>query len=475
MLMTNRDKLKDNIYHHVFEALFRVASGEKQAYLSGKTAAAKRKAENNLTDCSDALRMVITAGAYKLKAKTVKAIIEHVIQLLPDRNESYCEGLTSSYFKILVVLFRRPANIEQLSLDDWQETVDFCLSCIQIYCIQSETVVSHLSSSVVHGVAASRTTIKATSSQKRTGVLTPLNAEELIDSLQSLLAASNAPIITRAQHVTAVLLKFLSTQATVSTVHKVVFQSLNHVLHAICGERLSLCHSIAQQIIPIVVVLWSSRTSQKDMMLNSVRDQMLIALLSLENHLEYLLASGKAPEVVKDLEELHNIFRAEYCKREERDKLQMSEIELSSFGKPTAAKVALLVGHLPLKSYLPEAERNWAILYLIGVFDKLLYLSRSPNSNDVGSTDAEGLHPRKRRRVMNLMDSLVEQLRSSDGGEQLMALQITLFVIPSCEENAGSLGLLIENLIPLIADSRTEVSSWAMLSMSMFVSTTGLR
>lgn len=462
--------LKDASYHHILEALFRLASSEKQNYLSGKTVAARTKAEVNLSDCADALRLIIKAGSHRFRPKTVKAIIEHVTQLLPASAGGYCAGLTRSYFRVLETVLQRQNHVEELDLEDWQTTVDFCLQGIKVYCQHLTNPVASQQSTRIS--LTQRSSSNTANTQKTTVTISGQNAEDLMSCLLFLVAASNSPVMADAGDIVETIIMFLQSEGSVNTIHKTAFQALNHVISIIYADSLALSHSIAVRIVPIICRLWSLRAVAKDSMLNSVRDQMLITLFTLDLHFQRLVHDGIHPNLYTDLEELLQILRIEYSKRMDRDKLQTLDLDLELHQDDHVKRSSLQVGVLPLSVHGPEQERKWAILKVLGMLEGLIYhcLTRenSETTKDgADSNDENDLPSKKRQRVEQPLQALVARLSASDANDRLTALQSAVMIVPHLDLLPHIRLDLLHASLQCITDTRIDIASWALLTIAM--------
>ena len=75
----------------------------------------------------------------------------------------------------------------------------------------------------------------------------------------------------------------------VSSIHRVAFSAVNHMLSATNTDKTSLSLALGLRLVPIISHLWSSKILPKDEMLNSIKDEMLITILMLRLHLERIV------------------------------------------------------------------------------------------------------------------------------------------------------------------------------------------
>lgn len=474
VLTLYRDILKDGAYHSIFEGLFKVARAEKQAYSVAKNPGPRTKAEQVLSTCSDVLRITIRAGAKKLKPKTVKAIIEHVTQLLPIADGEYCAGLSKYYLKVLGSVLEYESHIEHLEEADWFSTVDYCLQGIEQY--GSDSASDPVNASRTFPVATSfsaqtsstKSSVRSLGNGNSSSPITKRNSEELLQCLLYLISASNAPILERAEDILHGIMHFLKSHGSfASPIHQVAFSAINFMLSATNTDKTSLSQSLALRLVPIIGYLWSSKSVSKDEMLNSIKDEMLVTILRLRLHMERIVSAHEG-DFEQKLEDLERILRVDYSKRLERDQLQLDDFDMSSLSGDNTPATSIHVGLLRLRTHAPRAERSWAILTALSILDGLLHGNQRPPVSDVEDDDGEtdSRHPRKRRRITRRFDGLLKLISAEDFGERVVAFQILLYLLPNSKLSQQDLDEILERLSVCIVDRRHSICSWAMLCIA---------
>lgn len=213
--------VKDKEYHKILETLFTLSQDEKSAYIRAKTPTAKTTADGKLSAIASALRITLEVGVYSLRTKTIRAIVDHITQILRNSDETFCKPLVPEYVKGLKVVLEYQPHVEHLSNDHWLALVDLCSDCIQVYGPSLEDVDSHplpiINSSSRFRSSRSETPSTISSSLNSTRKpSTQLRNEanptqDLVTCLFMLLSATNAPIIERADDTTTMLLELLQT------------------------------------------------------------------------------------------------------------------------------------------------------------------------------------------------------------------------------------------------------------------------
>ena len=192
--------LSDKTYHKIFEILFNCALDDKQYALSTKSENVYQKTAKRLDACADIIRLVIKTGVARLERKTIKAVVEHIIQTLPRANGDLFEPLSTHYLKSLWALFEHKLTVELMSQNTWRAAIEFCLQYINIYSEEHDGEPSGLSRSfsVLGTNSTAGSAVRSGSgnadTQARKGTITRQNADDLLLALLHLVSASNAPL-----------------------------------------------------------------------------------------------------------------------------------------------------------------------------------------------------------------------------------------------------------------------------------------
>ncbi|KAL3423235.1 ataxia telangiectasia mutated [Phlyctema vagabunda] len=459
------DLLKDKAYHSIFEVVFKVALVEKQSFLSAKKTTTTQ-ALTRITNCADVVRVIVRAGTPKLRVKTVHAVVDHIMQTLPNANGEYCQPLSLHYLRALTSLLEHKSHVEHLKRDKWIDIVDFCLEGLERYLEETEGQPSGLarsSSDLGQLVKSARN-----ASQSQIGTVSRRNAEDLLQCLQFLVSAPNSPVHERAKEITDCVLIFLRAQnLTVSQAHQLAFSILNAIISYTYVDCISLSEMIAQEVVPIIHRVWQGKTVAKDEMLNSVKDEMLILLLSVHLHLERCVRDAETSDISSALRNLLKVMRMEYAKRSGRDRLLLEDVEMIDLDAKRNYDSPSRLNVFQLKPHNIRAERNWSILQVIGILEYLVSLAGIEARAEESDDDADDPQPsRKRQRLTRHSDHPVDFLKSDDENVCSASLQILPFILQSCQLPCSILTELIGRLIGLVADKRAQIDSWALLGIA---------
>ena len=423
-----------------------------------------------LPACANLLRTAVEIGVRKIRYKTVKAVIEHIIQILPGVDEHYCEPLANDYVKALRAILSYSPHPEHLPKDAWQVVVDFCNEGIRAYVSSlDETRSSSLAiidgSNRFSGPLSRSSTLdssenvanKSFSSASKNGPAFHMRTivEELTFCLQYLYCASNAPVLEKARETIMVLLKLLRSSFPLGQEHQAAFATTNAVLSHTMTEDVDLTRKIIREIVPLVQRHWIARST-------TLKEEMLITLTYTGFLMPTLTQTNEMDGFLGSLQCLADIMQAEYSKKSEREQLQFDDLQLATIADDNC-RVPLSTRAFFLRSGGAKAEQAWATLDTIALTLTTLHHPRhTPTvTSDLGP-------PHKRQMVMQPVDNLLQQLRLNLSKEKATALQILTFVGDRQIFDSTTLKTLIESLMPFISSDAIPLSNWAMLAAARY-------
>lgn len=418
--------------------------------------------------------MVVKAGASKLKSKTVEAIVDHITQTLPKVDGDYCDPLTQDYLKALSAVFEPKVNVERLKPSTWFEVVDFCLRGISRFSDDGngDTIGLQLRPVGVESSHGLRTPARLGNGNSRdhpkASVVSRQSVEDLLATLSSLVSAPNAPVLQSAQDITAGIIQFLHSQGSaVSMLHQLAFSILNAVLSFIREDRSTLVQSAAEEVVPLISRFWQGKNLAKDEMLNSVRDEMLILLFTLNLHLERGVMNPETVDLAPKIEDLLDVMRAEYARRLDRDPLHLEDVDMVDLGAAAVDAAPFSLHVFRLRPHNTRAERNWANLQVIGILQRLVSLAEDQKRLAANLPDNDNdQHPRKRQRTSLNSDRLLRPIKAKDDQVRLGALQTLPFILQNCELSSADLTELLDQLIICASDKEGRIASWALLAIA---------
>ena len=461
----HREALNGKAYHQLFEKLFRITQNERASYVK-IVSTAKKQPTTKLPACANLLRTAVEIGIRKIRYKTVKAVIEHIIQILPGVDEHYCEPLANDYIKALRAILSYSPHSEHISRDLWYVIVDFCNEGIRAYAssldeTRSSTLIVLDGSNRFSDSFGRSSTLTSSdnvanksfsfASKNGSGFQTRSIVEELIFCMQYLHCASNAPVLEKAQDTMMVLLQLLRSSSSFGRECQGAFATTNAIISQAMTDDIDLTRTIMREIVPLVQQHWTTRSAM-------LKDEMLITLTYVDFMIPTLMQITELDRFLSSLQNLADIMQAEYCKRPDRDQLQVDDLQLANIIDDDNFQVPLATRAFFLRSSGAMAEQAWAILDIIA---SILTTLHRPRHVPTVTDDLDP--PNKRQRVMQPVNDLLQQVRLSPLKEKITALQVLIFVVDRQVFDSTTLNTINESLMPFISSDAALLSNWAML------------
>ena len=471
-------KSGDGGFHKIFETLFRVIQSEKPLYTRATAASTKTKAAAKLAACASVLRTTAEVGTQAIKLKTVKALIDHITQALPSVNEHFCQPLISDYPKALRSILSYAPHVEQLPKAEWLELVDFCSQGISAYTLLSDDRSSNpvgADSEEHHGIRinvpvrespATSFTGQAKKNAGRwakngtnphiTGTL-----EELVFCIRFLFSASNAPLLEKAQVVCSTLLEFLYSSSHFGLAHQAAFTSLNCAISRVMTEDVALARWTVKKIVPLVRRHWQTRSA-------SVREEMLISLICGRSCIPLLMdveevdETGQVEDCEAELQSLLNVLQLDYCKRADREYLQVDDLLFREPSGQENTQPALSSRTFSLRPEAMKSEQAWAVLDVMASIANALFNRPRTHTRNLDNSDP----PQKRQKLSEPTGMFLDQLASSITPEKQGLLQILAFVVDISYLETEVVERLLKALLTYISSDVNSIANWAMLTAS---------
>ncbi|KAI2630648.1 hypothetical protein GGR54DRAFT_583600 [Hypoxylon sp. NC1633] len=464
---SNFSTLDDKSYHVTFEALFRCALAEKQAYYGSKTTAATR-----LAKCAEALRLGVELGASKVKRKTVLAVIDHITQTLPHTEDGLVPPLVQDYIKALAALLSHAPNVELLAMGDgegWFTCVDFAIEILTLYLAATDRDSASARASPAPGTGPAvsltfsnlRSSAASQKASQKTSRVSRSHLPDLLHGLFYLASSPNAPLLLRSKEMSSVVVQVLQLRPMgISQLHQLAFAIINKLFVVSQTDDTDHASSLAMDCLPLVSQWWQTKTaSAHDALLNGVRIEMLGLLFNVHLQLEFLIKQGKKPSILGDIENLSELFWSEYSRREERAQLQQDDLTYSSaHGDNTNFQV----NAFSLLPFNVDGEKQWAVVHALALLECLLW----KGSDQSHATLADDEQPRKKQRTGVGFSRLRQKLRSVDHSIQFTALQIIPFFVSDLKVDIDEISELLSFLMGQISSKNSKVSTWAMIACS---------
>lgn len=465
--------------------MFKSALDDKGAFLDGKgSKKASTAAAERLNACGKALREIVTHGISKLRPNTVRAVIDHIMDTLPDRHDEFFEPLAPDYMQTLVVLFGSPVYVESLAFqafqipkenkpntNGWIVCMDFFIRRIcHLLDNADDTSSPGLVSRDSPGPRTARHSSVAPSSA-RSGLLYRHGSGQVqrndllapLECLLSLVSASNAPCKMRHQEVSDVVLRILRLRLKLDRLHRIAFAILNRILLQTAGEDVVLGLAQTRELVPLLSHWWQPRALDNDELLFAVRDEILKTMHAIHLYLDSPLQDGSPVALLSQVEDLlENVIWGEYSQRNQRSRLRLDDLTFSSMAASTEHFSTRIFA---IRPFSQDAERRWA---LIEVMSRLEYivLRRTRNNSQRPTTEEE--QPRKKQRIAGGSNRLHQKLLSFDVAIKLTAIQLIPFFLSISSTEEEELLSVVEDLMPMIGDKQGLLSSWAMIACARY-------
>jgi serine-protein kinase ATM len=443
----NPNGVKDKVWNEVFDALFQSTSTEKSIYVKG-LASARTPVKSRLENCASTLRAVVQVAVAKLRIRTVKKLLEHIIQTLPTK-QGLCEPLATDYLKALRCVLEYQPHVEHLR-ETWNEVVFFCITGLGK--LQDQVDDDGQSGPLGFGLSGSRTS--RLGSKERLGLhsYTSFEADELVACMRSLCRAPNAPIESRASEMASVLLRHLQLKSSFGSSQLDAISAINLILHRILYSNLDWARQIILDMIPILTTLWLHKS-------DALKDDILVFLVISRRHLEAIFRKDPANYARFDLETFLEAAQDEYASRQVREQLKLDDLSLShSLQTLSSLPIA---GSFKLRDGYSHAESQYITVYALAWIASLLDETRE-DSHEVQRDDGA----RKRRRVTSKLEALLQLLTSTNNSVQITSLQILSFLPVLSPLSKAKLTQLSKSLMPLMAHTNGNIASWAMLALA---------
>ena len=475
ILIKNSKKLKDDNYHVILEAVFRVAKLEGSNIVRA-TKYTKPRVEARLLACAGVIRVTVEVALQKLRYKTVKALVEHIIQTLPTADAGYCEPLLNDYFKALATLLEYKAHPEHFLGDEWHELVDFCLETTRDLIRPAESSdSSHIngtngphrisltqnysSRSATPSIAGDHGPKSESRASQRSAAYPRLREcdRDLVLCLQHLTSVPNAPIFDRANVILTTLVELLHSYPKVSKIQQAALECINSIMSRVVAHDIELASQVMTQMLPLIRGFWEAKDAP-------LKDALLILLIYGEILLPRIIRLDRAGDNKAALVALVEVLRNDYSLRRDREQLQLDDLAFCDCTCSATRQMPLSTKTLGVRPGCFRAEHPWCLISTSAAIIVALEANITTHDRPMGP-DAEDNKP-KRQRLTRPIDDIFDLTKGSD---KLYALQMLVFVFDGVELEEGALQGRLESLLLCLSDDNSLITSWAMVVMNSYV------
>lgn len=398
--------------------------------------------------------MAVDLFLKNLRIKTVRAVIDHIIETIPVPGEGLWEPLSLDYTKCLASLLRHRPHTEHLDEEDWENLVSFCLASIS----PRENEESQLSirsgyrsvpddqdASDSHSTPSRMTVAPTSVSRERHGGNRNV-IEEVVICIQLLTRSPNPPLQTTAQNILHGLSEFVESPVA-GNAHQLAFNSINAVVTKVMFDQSELVRSVLLGLVPVIRRLWATK-------LQILKEELLTTLML--SMIVLVNTAQKAPSesLAHDIEGLASTLHSEYVRRPEKEILQIDETTLYH---NEACRSRPVYG--PCLG-IARSEHNWTVLWLIA---ELLKLSEGIHIKSGSAREGSS----KRQRFSSEIQDVFRDSVSATGTRRICALQLIPFL--ESEVDIETKEPFFKQLVLNVSDGNDAVSSWTMVALTGYV------
>lgn len=451
------NSLKDKNVHVVFDKLFTQATQDRSSWVrasKGKTLAA---ATEQLQLCSSTFRCAVETFCPVMRAKTVKAILGHIIQTLPTADGQFCLPLTLDYFKSMSLILEHQPHTEHLDPETWKDVVDFCVESIADLNRQMEdksdidVATATISGSLPRGAQTpARPTTENTA-----------RIAELFSCIRSLVSASASPLLQAAAGIVKCVCDFLRSSIGSSTSRQTHFAILNSCLMRMSPNSGAFVLKTIPETLPLIRSLWIKTPREN-------RDEMLATMVYLQHHIAACCDNSKGEVIAPIMEDLFQTMVEDYLGAREKTQLNLDDILL---GVETPAPPTILPmqsTNMYLKVIGKDAEFKWTLVNVVAFMAAWLDVRQQ---NGADKQDDAGERSPKRQRMSTMLELLLlQEIRSRASDSRIKAaLNLVYFLVQTRPLKVSELEATVDALIQLLGHEDPDVTSWAMLCLSSYV------
>ncbi|KAK8242112.1 hypothetical protein HDK77DRAFT_410026 [Phyllosticta capitalensis] len=416
------------------------------------------KARKNLAVFASLFRHVVIAGARRMRHKTVKLVLDCILEIIANRSSSFFGPVCHEYTRCLRVVLDFTPHVEHLDLATWNDIAQVCINII------SELSPAPQYSNGHGGTPSSGTPRPATpmelestarsevvNGSQRQSVDTYGVGDDLVACIRNLVCAPNARVSNLAEPILSTLTEWLSNKRSIQFQVE-AFAAINAVILKIHVDSTALVQQTISRLIPLVKTLWSTK-------LTALKDEMLITLISTKAHAAHMLSlpDGQFADFRSDIVSLVEIIGNDSVKRGEREQLQMDEIRLRCEHDLPREQTPFILPAFQLKQGNLRSEQNWAKLYLTAFYSNMLDSSRPKRAES-------SVNENKRLRGLDHFEDYIRQTSSPQRTTRIHALQVASFMVQQMGHDVEAVRVMLERFTAQNSDATAD--NWAMLGIA---------
>ncbi|EPS32452.1 hypothetical protein PDE_07412 [Penicillium oxalicum 114-2] len=446
----------DKACHKVFEALFQFVAKERLSYVRAKRSSSNSKASaTRLSSCASVLRTAVDVFLRNVKAKTVRAVLDHIIESIADTGEELWEPLSVDYMKSLTCLLQYPPHTEHLGNADWKKLLAFCIdlldasesneSQISIRSGQKSTLDDHWDTNDSRSTPQISTPVPG---NRDTFTGNKNAVEEILLSIRALTVCPGAPLQSAAESLLQSLANFVRSSSRMSAIaHQQAFSCVNTVLLRIMFDQSELVRSTLSQLVPVIRRLWNTK-------LQILKEELLVTVMLHLATLENTTDDTSSTTDNRSIYGLIDCIRAEYTRRTDKEMLQVDDL---TFKQNRDRSIRLIHG--------PRLGNNrsvfsWTVIWTLA---ELLKKAETVAVSEINEPTASGAST-KRARLSSEIEDVLRDAISGVGAQRICSLQLVPFLEDKMSIDAKE--NFVQRVIPSILDDSSSISCWVMIALT---------
>ncbi|KAG8530380.1 uncharacterized protein KY384_004882 [Bacidia gigantensis] len=465
LFLKAREWIDDKSYHAILEAVFRVVKVDS-SQLARATKYTVSKISARLSTCASLVRTIVEVGLRKLRSRSVKAIVDHIIQSLPTSDGDYCEPLLIDYFKALSTLLSYHAHVDHLNTDDWHELTGFCIQVTGDLNKAAYSPESENSIFIESNGLRKRPVMPASVSSERSNGLSKTNSqslafpqmqgsnEDVLMCLKLAISTSSAPVMEQAESILEVILLLLRSYPHLAKIHQTCYEVVEHIMARTIVNDITMSLKLLNDLIPLIQRSWQRATFAQ-------RESMLAIILQGQILLPSLLRSTTHLDVRVHLEALLETMRVQYCGRKGREQLLLEDIDLTDIESQAFLESPLSLKAASIRLGVFKAEEPWCVVYACSS----IYAALEEDAKVRLEKEDESRKHVKRRKMNRWSEDLLDFVQIAQNQTRLYAIQTVAFVFDRQHFEDSSLTRILETLMSQLTNDDVTMMSWAIFAI----------
>lgn len=444
-------EIKDKSILLVLQKIFPFAKREKSAWQKATKRTTKEGAVRRATTVAETLRYVVEYFLPRMKNRSVHAVLDHVVHILPTAEGDWCQPFMQDYFKVLDRIFAYQAHVENLTSETWNSVVIFLLDTYDLLSEDVEAEIGNLN-------ATTSLSRSMTQRSSRKSSISGDQRQTVVSCLKHLMTPPSCPMAKLAERITGLMCSILQGKV-VKSIHIAAFQSLN-----ICIKRmfcdLKFMRQVTNMVLPILPSLLGSLPKAKEL-----TDEALACLLYIRPHMNSNLDGSLEKDNLVHVDSLFEVLWEEYLSKPSRDHLSIHDVFLDPETWMPRELMPMQLQSFALRQSTTHTERNWTLLSTLAFLLDWIQLEAARKRSDQ-TTNSERPSPKRRKRSSRVDDMLSKLSSKTLPLEKRCALQLLCFFISTADLQPDLLEKLVDLCHQLMLSEDPDVADWATTALT---------